>query len=150
MTPNFQKLKETVAPDFFTPWQEIEAEILTYTDLGINVAINNEYIGLVYKNEIFGEYPIGTKLTAYIKAIREDGRIDISFQPNQGKHIFLTADKILAYLKANGGKSKFNDKSAPESIREAFQISKIVFKRALSVLYKQGKIIITDQGIELV
>jgi predicted RNA-binding protein (virulence factor B family) len=53
-------------------------------------------------------------------------------------------------LKDSGGKSKFGDKSSPEDIKREFQISKKVFKQAIGGLYKQGKIIITKEGIELV
>ena len=150
MTYNFEHLKETVEQGVFTPWQEVDIEIIAFTDLGINVAINNDYIGLVYKNQVYDDYQEGDTLKAYIKYVREDGRIDVSLQPNQGKHVFSTADKILAYLKDSGGKSSLNDKSSPADIRDAFQISKMVFKRSIGNLYKQGKINITDQGIELV
>ena len=68
----------------------------------------------------------------------------------KGKHVFSTADKILEYLRNSGGESSFNDKSSPEDIKKEFQISKMVFKQAIGKLYKQGKIKITDQGIELV
>ena len=142
-------LKETVEPEVFTPWQEVEAEICAFTDLGIKVIINNEYIGLVYRNQIYDKYKKGQKLKAYIKYVREDGKIDVSLLPNQGTHVVLTAEKILAYLEATGGKSKFNDKSSPEDIKKKFQVSKKVFKQAIGHLYKQLKIKITDQGIEL-
>ena len=61
-----------------------------------------------------------------------------------------TFDKILDHLKAMGGKSEFGDKSSPEDIRKEFQVSKKVFKQAIGGLYKQGKIKITNEGIELV
>ena len=150
MNRNFEHLKETVEPGIFRSWEEVEVEIYAFTDLGISVAINNEYTGLVYKNEVYDDYQEGKKLKAYIKCVREDGRIDVSLQPIQGKHVFSAADKILSYLKAAGGESRFNDKSSPEDIKNEFQISKMVFKRAIGKLYKQGKIKITDQGIELV
>ena len=150
MKHNFEHLKETVEPEVFTPWQEVDIEIYAFTDLGISVAINNEYTGLVYKNQVYDNYQEGEKLKAYIKCVRDDGKIDVSLQPNQGTHVFSSADKILEYLKAGDGKSRFNDKSSPEDIKNEFQISKMVFKRAIGKLYKQGKIKITDQGIELV
>ncbi len=149
MDYNFDHLKDTVEAGIFTPWQEVNAEIIAYTALGINVAINNEYIGLVYKNQVYNEYQRGEKLKAYIQCVRQDGKIDISLQPNQSNHVFSTTDKILEHLKSAGGKSSFNDKSSPEDIKHAFQISKMVFKRTLGKLYKQGKIKMTPQGIEL-
>ena len=150
MKNNYEHLKETVWPGIFTEWQEVDVEIYAFTDLGIRVAINDEYIGLVYENNVYDEYHEGQKLKAYIKLVREDGKIDVSFQPKQGKHVFLTTDKILEHLKAAGGKSKFNDKSSPEDIKNEFQVSKKVFKQAIGNLYKNGKIKIIDEGIELI
>ena len=148
MKNNYEHLKETVWPGIFTEWQEVDVEIYAFIDLGIRVAINDEYIGLVYENNVYDEYQEGQKLKAYIKFVREDGKIDVSFQPKQGKHVFLTTDKILEHLKTAGGKSRFNDKSSPEDIKNEFQVSKKVFKQAIGKLYKKGKIKITDEGIE--
>lgn len=145
----FEDLKETVESGVFAQWQEVDIEIYEFTFLGIKVAINDEYQGLVYKNEVFAEYEEGQKLKGYIKCVREDGMIDVSLRPNPGQHVSSTTDKILDHLKAAGGKSTFNDKSFPGDIRKEFQVSKKVFKQAIGSLYRQGKIKITDEGIEL-
>lgn len=142
-------LKEKVWPGIFADWQEVDVEILTFSELGISVAINDEYLGLVYKDNVYKTYREGQKLKAYIKSVRKDGKIDISFQPLQGKHVYGTADKIMKHLKAAGGTSTFNDKSRPEDIRQEFQVSKKVFKQAVGKLYKEHKIKITEHGIEL-
>ena len=150
MKNNYEDLKEIVGPGVFTQWQEVDVEIYAFTDLGVKVAINDEYTGLVYGNQTYDDYQEGQKLKAYIKVVREDGKIDVSLQPKQDKHILSTTDKILEHLKAAGGKSGFNDESSPEDIKNEFQISKRVFKKAIGRLYKQHKIKITDKGIELV
>ncbi len=147
MKNDYTHLKETVEPGVFAKWQEVDAEIYAFTDLGIKVALNDEYTGLVYGNQVYDEYKEGQKIKAYIKNIREDGKIDVSLQPKQGRHINSSADKIMEYLKAAGGKSEFNDKSAPEDIKKEFQISKKVFKKAIGTLYREGRIKITDKGI---
>ena len=150
MRDDYKFLKETVEPGVFAEWQEIDVEIDTFTDFGIKVIINDEYIGLVYGTQVYEEYQKGQELKAYIKLVREDGKIDVSLQPKKGRHVFSTTGKIMEHLKAAGGKSGFNDKSSPEDIENAFQVSKKVFKKAIGSLYKQGKIKITDKGIELV
>lgn len=150
MRKNYYHLKEIVEPGVFTKWQEVEAEIYAFTDLGIKVAINDEYTGLVYGNEVYADYHKGQKLKAFIKSIRADGKIDVSLQPDQGSHVFSTADKIFEQLEQAGGKLRFNDTSSPEEIKNKFQISKTVFKQAIGKLYKQRKIKITDKGIEIV
>jgi len=150
MKDDYEYLKETVEPGVFTEWQEVDVEIDAFTNLGIKVIINDEYIGLVYGNQVYEQYQEGQELKGYIKLVRADGKIDVSLQPKKGKHVSSTTRKIMEYLEIAGGKSGFNDKSAPEDIEEAFQVSKKVFKQAIGSLYKQGKIKITDTGIELV
>ena len=150
MNRNFEHLIEHVDPDEFARWEEVDLEIYAFTDLGFKVAINDQYTGLVYNNQVYEKYEEGQKIKGYITGVREDGRIDVSLQPDKGRHVHSTFDKILKHLKDSGGKSKFGDKSSPEDIRSEFQISKKVFKQAIGGLYKQGKIIITKEGIELV
>jgi len=150
MKNNYKDLKETVEPGVFSKWQEVEVEIYAFTDLGLKVAINNEYTGLVYKEEVYDKYQKGQKLKAFVKLVREDGKIDVSLQPLKGQCVFSATDKILEQLKEAGGRLMFNDKSSPGDVKNKFQISKTVFKQAIGKLYKQRKIKITDKGIELV
>tara|TARA_B110000305_G_scaffold9442_1_gene9223 strand:- start:2196 stop:2666 length:471 start_codon:yes stop_codon:yes gene_type:complete len=150
MKNNDEYLIEHVDPDEFARWEEVDLEINAFTDLGFKVTINDKYTGLVYNNQVYEKYEEGQKLKGYIMGVREDGRIDVSLQPDKGRHVHSTTDKILNHLKAAGGKSGFGDKSSPEDIKNEFQVSKKVFKQAIGGLYKQGKIKITDEGIELV
>ena len=150
MESDDEYLKETVGPGVFAQFQEVDIEIYSFSDLGINVSVNDEYIGLVYHNEVYGEYREGQKLKAYIKCVRDDGKIDVSLQPNQAANVDATTDRLLEHLKAGGGKSRFNSGTSPDEIRNEFQVSKKVFKQAVSRLYKQRKIKLTGEGIELV
>ena len=150
MDSEYDYLIETVDYNTFTRWEEVDLVVYAFTDLGMKVAINDRYTGLVYKNQMYDFYEEGQKIKGYITGIREDGRIDVSLQPDKGRHVHSTFDKILKHLKDSGGKSKFGDKSPPEDIKREFQVSKKVFKQAIGGLYKQGKIRITKEGIELV
>lgn len=143
-------LKDTVEQGVFTPWQEVDIEVYSFSELGMTVSVNDEYVGLVYNNEIFADYHEGQQLKGYIKLVREDGKIDVSMQAQPSKHVISNADAILEYLASVGGKSSLNDKSSPDEIKDALNISKKVFKQAIGRLYKHRKIIITDTGIELV
>ena len=150
MSEDFNTLKETVEPGVFTQWQEVDVEIEAFTDLGIVVIINDEYIGLAYGNQVFEDYYLGQELKAYIKLVREDGKIDVSFQPDKGTLVATTGEKIIAHLQELGGQSTFNDKSAPADIEREFQVSKRVFKQAIGKLYKEGSIRLAAGGIELI
>ena len=150
MDSEYDYLIETVDYNTFTRWEEVDLVVYAFTDLGMKVAINDRYTGLVYKKQMYDSYEEGQKIKGYITGIREDGRIDVSLQPDKGRHVHSTFDKILEHLNKVGGKSKFGDKSPPEDIKREFQVSKKVFKQAIGGLYKQGKIRITKEGIELV
>lgn len=150
MKNNFEHLIEHVDHDEFSRWEEVDLEIYAFTDLGFKVSINDHYTGLVYNNQVYEKYEEGQKIKGYIAGVRDDGRIDVSLQPDKGRHVHSTFEKILKHLKDSGGKSQFGDKSSPEDIKREFQISKKVFKQAIGGLYKQGKIIITKEGIELI
>ncbi|MDD4294327.1 MAG: type I-B CRISPR-associated protein Cas8b1/Cst1 [Candidatus Omnitrophica bacterium] len=150
MAKDCKKLKTEVKSGVFTLWQEVDITVIAFTDMGVKVAVNDEYLGLAYKNEIFTDLAKDQSLKGYIKCIRADGKIDISFQPLEGKHVANVTEDILALLASSGGKLPFNDKTSPERIKQKFGISKKVFKKAIGVLYKQRKIKITDSGIERV
>ena len=150
MDSEYDYLIETVDYNTFTRWEEVDLVVYAFTDLGMKVAINDRYTGLVYNNQMYDSYEEGQNIKGYISGIREDGRIDVSLQPDKGRHVHSTFDKILEHLNKVGGKSNFGDKSPPEDIKREFQVSKKVFKQAIGGLYKQGKIRITKEGIELV
>ena len=59
------------------------------------------------------------------------------------------AQKLLELLQENGGSLGIHDKSSPDEIREACQMSKNEFKRAVGKLYKQRKIVLGENGIAL-
>ncbi|MES2680345.1 MAG: GNAT family N-acetyltransferase, partial [Bacteroidota bacterium] len=49
-----------------------------YTDLGFKAIINNRFLGLLYKNEIFEPLRVGDRKKGFIKVIREDDKVDLS------------------------------------------------------------------------
>ncbi|WP_435263678.1 DNA-binding protein [Tenacibaculum sp. nBUS_03] len=117
--------------------------------LGYTVLIDEEFEGLLYKNEVFTELEEGFKTVGYIKKIREDERIDVSLQPQGFRNVIdVDVEKILAKLE----EKKFlllTDKSSPESIKFHLQMSKKAFKRAIGSLYKNKKIVLKEDRIEL-
>jgi hypothetical protein len=42
MKNNYEYLIETVEPDEFTRWEEVDLEVYAFTDLGMKVAINDD------------------------------------------------------------------------------------------------------------
>ena len=60
------------------------------------------------------------------------------------------AEKVLRLLKEHKGRLPYHDKSDPEEIYSFFGMSKKTFKMTTGRLYKERKIKLTDEGIELV
>lgn len=142
-------LRDSVKDGLLKKGQKVDIVVYALTPLGAKAAINKEYIGLLYKNEMFREVKLGEKGKAFIKNIREDRKIDLTLQQQGYRNVQNAKDKILNKLKEAGGFLPFNDKSSPESIREKFQVSKNVFKKTIGSLYKQQEITITKEGIKL-
>ncbi|WP_373097074.1 S1 RNA-binding domain-containing protein [Zhongshania sp.] len=119
------------------------------TELGFKAVIDNEYWGLLYDSDLVRPLRKGETVTAYVKKVRDDGRIDLSVQPiNIGGNDI--AAKIIAQLEANDGFLALGDKSPPEAIYSLFGVSKKIFKQAIGRLYKQKRINIEGQGIRLI
>ncbi|RVU81745.1 GntR family transcriptional regulator [Leucothrix sargassi] len=129
--------------------QEVDLIIAGQTDLGYKAVINHDYLGLIYRNEVFRELRMGDELKGFVKAIREDGKIDLRLDAGKKTTVQLLEDRIMQHLKDNDGVSQLTDKSPPEAIYRSFEVSKANYKRALSSLYKQRKILITHEKITL-
>lgn len=129
-----------------------EVDLLVYetTDLGFNVIINDQYQGLLYRNEVFRPVVPGDRMPGYIKRVRDDHRIDVSLQLSGFQNVEPNAQRILDALKANKGFLPLTDHSDPQTIHEALEMSKKTFKKAIGVLYKERKIVLQPDGIALV
>jgi predicted RNA-binding protein (virulence factor B family) len=129
--------------------QEVDVMVSHITDVGINVIINGKYRGLAYKNEVFETVSPGYKTKAYIKLVRPDGKIDVSFQKLGVEVIDASAQSVLQALQQNNGFLALNDDSHPEEIKSILKMSKKSFKKAIGSLYKQKLISIKENGIQL-
>jgi len=130
-------------------WEQVDLVVTRQTDLGWEVIVNERHKGLVYFNEVFKPINIGDVIPGCVKTIRKDNKLDISLQPLGSKVLEPAAKKIYEVLKENGGFLGLHDKSAPEEIRDVFQMSKKTFKKGLGTLYKERKIKIEPDGITI-
>lgn len=128
-----------------------EAEVLVWqkTDLGFKVIVDNKYSGMLFHNEIFQPLEPGMRLHAYVKRVREDGKIDLELQ-KRGVKVDDFAELLLQYIKDNDGYTPINDKTDAEQIYNTFGVSKKTFKKAVGDLYKKRLIVLEDDGIRLV
>lgn len=132
--------------------QNDEVEVLLYikTPLGYKVVVNNKYEGLIYHNEIFENTNVGDKKKAYLKHIRDDGKLDISLQKIGSKKSDDNPTKVVDILKQNGGELGFTYKSDAEDIKDVFGMSKKSFKASLTKLIDEKRIVLKESSISLI
>ena len=150
----------------FQPGDKVQVEVLSFGPLGASVVVVGDSHdpdcvipesepplgrGLILQKEIQyfrqGRNQVdvvrGEILPAYVERVRENGSLDIALRTfgGQAKADEL-ATKILARLhELPNGVLDVGDKSAPEDIQEEFPgVSKGSFKRAVSTLYRLGKV----------
>ena len=130
--------------------EEVDILIWQRTDLGYKAIIDNKFSGLLYENEIFQPISVGMQMKAFIKQVREDGKIDLELQQGGMKKVKDFSDTLLAYIKEQRGFIRFTDKSDAEQIYNTFGVSKKTIKKAVGDLYKQRLIVLEPNGIYLV
>ena len=145
-TTKTNKFIESVNVDLKTG-QEVNILITEKKEPGYSVIIDNKYKGMVYNNEVFRVINLGDKINGFVKNVREDGKVDISIQQLGYKNIEPDAEKIVEKLKENNGVLYLTDKSDPEDIQFALQMSKKAFKRAIGNLFKQKIVRIEEDRI---
>ncbi len=123
--------------------------IYEFTDLGAMALVNEEYSGILYKNETFEDLQIGDVRKGYIKKIRPDNKIDLSLTKQGYKAVEDVTQDLFERLKNAGGFLPYHDKSDPVDIQREFKMSKKVFKKAIGGLFRQGLIQVGNDGIRI-
>jgi predicted RNA-binding protein (virulence factor B family) len=129
----------------------VESIIQQKTDLGMKAIVDQRYSGLIFQNEIFQPLHTGDRVTAFVKQVREDGKIDLKLQKYFGKkRITDFSEQLLNYLQVQpDGFCPLHDKSDAEDIYNTFGVSKKTFKRGVGDLFKHHYITIEDNGVRL-
>ena len=140
-------LSKEAAP--YEAGDEVDILIWQKTDLGFKAIIENKYSGLLYDSEIFQSLHTGDRVKAFIKQIREDGKIDLILQKPGFEKVDDFSKTLLQYIKDNGGRIALNDKSPADEIYSTFGVSKKTFKKGVGDLYKKHLILLQGDGIVL-
>ena len=135
-------------PDY-APGAEVDILIWQKTDLGFKAIIDNKYSGLLYENEIFRALETGMQMKAFVKQVREDGKVDLILQKPGFEKVDDFSKTLLEYIREHGGRINLNDKSPAEDIYDTFGVSKKTFKKGVGDLYKKRLISLHETGITL-
>jgi predicted RNA-binding protein (virulence factor B family) len=129
--------------------EQVNILIWQKTELGFKAIVENKYAALLYDSEIFQPLHTGMQLKAFVKQVREDGKIDLILQKAGPRKVDDFAETLLKYIREHNGFTSFNDKSDAEVIYQTFGVSKKTFKKAVGELYKMRLIILQPDGIRL-
>ena len=125
--------------------------VVRKTDIGFTVLVNEEFEGMLYKNELYQKISEGEKLIGYVKKIRDDEKLDVRLQPIGYKTAVVKYEiLLLKSLKEKNGFLPLHDKSNPDEIKYQLGMSKKAFKQAVGGLFKQKLITIAEDGIHLI
>lgn len=144
-----EKFIDNVFPEF-KPHEKVSAMVVQRTEIGYRCIVNNLHSGMIYVDELLQHPEIGSTVTAYVKKVRDDGKIDLTLKDTNGRRAHSVADMLIELMKKNGGVTGLTDKSDPRDIAAALGCSKKDFKKAVGFLYKQRRIEVSDKELKLI
>lgn len=129
--------------------QKVKALPFSRAEHGLLCAVDDRYVGLLFDREAPGPLPMGRPFDAYVRKVREDGRIALSLTPVGYEATLAEGPALLERLDRAGGFLPLNDRTPPETIRDELGLSKASFKRLIGTLQREGKLTIESHGIRL-
>lgn len=111
-----------------------------HPDIGVFVAVDNQYLGLIPRTENYSDLKWGDRVQARVIRVRDDGKLDLSSRNLSHQQMNVDAELLINAMNAHGGILPLNEKASPEEIEKVFHLSKAAFKRAVGTLLKSGRI----------
>lgn len=118
-------------------------------DVGIFVAVDRKYHGMLPISEALRIYKRGDIIKARVVSKDEEGKLKLSLRLNVPDQIDKDSYTILKEAEKLGGFLALNDSSEPEDIKKQLNMSKKSFKKGLGRLLREGKAEISENGIKL-
>lgn len=117
--------------------------------IGVFVAVDNKYMGLIPRTENYSELKCGDRVQSRVIRVRDDGKLDLSPRNLSHQQMNVDAELLINSMNANGGLLPLNEKSSPDEIEKVLHMSKAAFKRAVGALLKTGRIKKTGDELRL-
>lgn len=118
-----------------------------HPDHGAFVAVEDQYLGRIPKQEIHEKISVGDHLHLRIASVSPDGKLNLSLHDKAYLQMDRDAKLVMDTIESYDGVLPFNDKAKPAVIERELGLSKNAFKRAVGRLLKENKITITPTGI---
>ena len=128
--------------------QHVQLAAYEVTRDHIDFLVDYRYTGRLMVTPNTPRIYIGDTMSGYIQRFTEDGKITLNLTPVGYKGIMKSESPaaILKKLEEAGGFPPYGDHSEPEVIRREFNMSKKTFKKILGTLFREGKIVLGDDG----
>lgn len=131
--------------------ERVELAAYEVTQDYVDFLVNYRYTGRLMVTPGTKRIYIGDTMPGYIQRFTNDGKITLNLSP-VGYRGLMKSDSpnaVLRKLSEAGGFLPYGDHTDPETIQREFGMSKKTFKKILGTLYREGKILIQDDGIRL-
>lgn len=130
---------------------EVEGYVYQINDkLGVFVAVDNCYQGLIPKQELHRKLKIGDVVTLRVSNVREDGKLNLSLTKPAYQQMDEDSEMVYQAILSYNGALPFTDKASPEIIEREMGLSKNAFKRAVGRLLKQKRVEIREKSIVVI
>jgi hypothetical protein len=136
-------------PEDLREGQAVEILVYERTDLGLKTITNGRFGALLYPEAGQPELEPGDTATAFVHRIRADGKVDLGLAARGRTAAQDAREVVLAKLLEAGGRIDLGDQSDPDAIRATLGLSKKAYKRAIGMLYREGRIRLAATHIEL-
>ena len=132
--------------------QRVELAAYEVTREYVDFLVDYRYTGRLMLTPGMQRIYIGDTMPGFIQRITNDGKITLNLTPVGYKGVINSdaPSAILNKLAEAGGFLPYGDNSDPEAIRQEFGISKKTFKKIIGGLFRDGKIVIAEDGIHSV
>lgn len=130
--------------------ERVELAAYEVTPDYVDFLVNYRYTGRLMVTPGSKRIYIGDTMPGYIQRFTSDGKITLNLTPVGYKGIMKSdsPNAILRKLEEAGGFLPYGDHTDPETIQKEFGMSKKTFKKILGTLYREGKILLQDDGIK--
>lgn len=136
----------TSAAALFREGDVVQALLWGKSPLGYKAVVNGRFNGLIFANQAFRPLKYAEEVTAYVLAVRDDGKLDLSLEP-QGRDRIDQAVAVLRQRLESEKTLPFGDDTPAEVVVKHLQMSKKTFKQAIGRLYRLQLIDVAPQQI---
>lgn len=146
----FERITRGNNPAELKPNRRVELIVLEPTRIGYSVLIDEKFVGMLYRNEVFEPIAPGDRKTGYILNVRADGLIDVRLRPVGRSAVAEAQTLVLTALQEHGGELPLDSRSSAVDVEALLPLSRKLFKEAIGALYRERKIEFSDGKTRLV